>query len=83
MDGIACKTLRYVNEMALYFCIRNDLAKLDRLLARPGVKKVMDVNAVCDKSGRFALHHAAFLGNLEMVQLLMGLNADHDGLSLP
>ena len=74
----AYKTTRYVREMVLLCCIYGRTDVLKELLDRRGVRGVADPNAVSDKDRNSALHHAALQGNVECVELLLGLSPPAD-----
>lgn len=89
------KTTRFVKEMLLFASMEGDAHVLDELLNLPGVKQVANPNAVKDKNGLAAIHHAAFRGDMQIVQQLLDAsrmecaadtwamdNADHGGLPL-
>lgn len=65
------KTTRFVREMVLFAAMEGDCRALEEMLARPGVQGVANPDAVRDKNGLSALHHAAFRGDAEIVTLLL------------
>lgn len=64
------KTTRFIREMILFCAMEGDHEALAELLEKPGVQKVANPNAVRDKNGLSALHHAAFRGDVDVMQLL-------------
>ena len=67
------KTERYVQEQVLYCGTRNKHAELHELLSRPGVSDIADATLIRDQQGRTSLHHAAFHGNTDLLDLLLGM----------
>jgi len=65
------KTTRFVQEMLLLICMEGNMDAFHSLLSWQGVKSVADPNAVADKNGLTALHHAAFRGDIDILELLL------------
>jgi len=69
------KTTRFVKEMILFASMEGDANALRDLLAKPGVRELADPNAVKDRNGLSALHHAAFRGDADVLALLLSKDA--------
>jgi hypothetical protein len=64
------KTTRFVKEMLLFTAMDGAYEALEKLLSFEGVREVANPNEVRDKNGLTALHHAAFRGDADTVNLL-------------
>jgi len=78
----AYKTSRYIREHVLLFAMRGDEKALRLMTDMPGVRDIADPNAVKDKDGLTALHHAAIRGDKGIAELLLELTPAADAWSV-
>mmetsp|Transcript_107486 Transcript_107486/g.302506 ORF Transcript_107486/g.302506 Transcript_107486/m.302506 type:complete len:666 (-) Transcript_107486:205-2202(-) len=78
----AYETTRFIHERVLLFAMRSQPLKLRGLVACPGVRPIANPNAVKDKNGLLALHHAALQGSLPLLEVLLDMPNAADSLRL-